>query len=316
MPNQTTIPLFYSVNDVYVDALEVSLRSLIANAKSDRHYQVRVLNQGLTPVHQKQLTDLTTAKVSVELVSIADTIRQQITDHGNKLRADYFTFTIYFRLFIADLFPDLTKAIYLDADTLILADVAELFDTKLGDHLVAAACDPFIAKDPTTAAYAEGSVGVPANEYVNSGVLVMNLALMRQLKFSQHFLTLLNKYHFPSIAPDQDYINAICHDRLIILSPSWNVQEKDIKSAPKLVHYNLYKKPWHYQEVPYGKEFWQYAEGATGKANLQATRAAFTAQDKATDDQHMQDMLSKARATTGAAGSFAETQKKTGEVRL
>ena len=57
--------------------------------------------------------------------------------------------------------------------------------------------------------YTEEAVGVKRSEYINSGVLLMNMKKMRIDKFEEHFLDLLNTYHFDSIAPDQDYINAM-----------------------------------------------------------------------------------------------------------
>ena len=59
------------------------------------------------------------------------------------------------------------------------------------------------------ARYMEEAVGVSRYEYINSGVLLMNLNKLREKEFDKHFLNLLNTYHFDCIAPDQDYINAI-----------------------------------------------------------------------------------------------------------
>lgn len=311
----TTVPVFFAVNDAYVPSLAVAIQSLIDHCDGQDTYQLIILNQGLTAENQARLAALATARVTLSFVSLADKLLAQVNDHDNRLRADYFTMTIYYRLFIADMFPELTKAIYLDSDTLVLGDIADLYRTDLHGALLGAVPDPFIANDPKTAAYAEQAVGVPATEYFNSGVLLMDLAGMRKAQFSTHFLALLHEYQFPSIAPDQDYLNAMMHDRLDILPAEWNVQTDGIK-APKVVHYNLFKKPWHYRHVPYEDEFWQYAAESPYLQELEDMRAAFGDDDKQTDDHNMTAMLAKAVRTTTAPGTFGAVQRATGEVRL
>ncbi|KIO93494.1 hypothetical protein N624_2864 [Levilactobacillus brevis] len=136
MENQT-VPIFYAVDDNYAPYLAVSLASLVAHTSPDRHYQVIVLCDDLNTDNQGRLKAFETDNLKIQFVSINDRLKQEITDKNNKLRSDYFTFTIYFRLFIAELFPKLDKALYLDADTVVLKDVGELFDTQLGDTWLA-----------------------------------------------------------------------------------------------------------------------------------------------------------------------------------
>ena len=49
---------------------------------------------------------------------------------------DYYSKTTYFRLFIAEMFPEIDKAIYIDSDTVVLGDIAQLYDYDLGDAYV------------------------------------------------------------------------------------------------------------------------------------------------------------------------------------
>lgn len=312
-----TYSIFYAVDDHYVDPLTISLHSLVANADPHRQYQVTILTEHLTPAHQAQLTSQATANVTVAFESIAKRLKAQITDKNNKLRADYFTFTIYFRLFIAELFPDLERAVYLDADTVVLTDIANLFAEDLAGDLLGAVRDPFMAANPETTSYTTAAVGVDVQRYCNSGVLLMDLAAMRQAKFAQHFLTLLNQYHFHSLAPDQDYINAIARDRLRHLDESWNVQGDRPVSAPKIIHYNLFDKPWHYSQVPNGDYFWHYAAALPAvAASLHATQAAFTAKERRADETHKTELMRLA-ATTGAEPvTFASVAAQGGHVQL
>ena len=309
-------PIFYAVDDTYVPALAVSMQSLIAHAAADKAYAIVILNRGLTDENVTRLRQMATPNVSIELVPMAKQIATCLDDRDNKLRADYFTLTIYYRLFIAEMFPQYDKALYLDADTVLRGDVAELLATDVRGKLMAAAVDPLIANDPLLARYAERSVGVPAADYVNSGVLVMNLQALRGMNFAGHFTQLLQTYKFKSVAPDQDYINAIAHDRLVHITPTWNMQEETARGDAKLVHYNLFKKPWHYRDVPYADEFWQHALQTPFSAQLRQELAGYSAADVAADEAHMTKMVAHAGAITDDRASFGAVQRTQKVVRL
>ena len=67
---------------------------------------------------------------------------ETITDRvENKLRCDYFTLTIFFRLFIADMFPEYDKGIYLDSDIVVPGDISELYNIDLGNNIIGASRD-------------------------------------------------------------------------------------------------------------------------------------------------------------------------------
>ncbi|UQS83113.1 glycosyltransferase family 8 protein [Bombilactobacillus thymidiniphilus] len=264
------IPVFFSVDDHYAPYLAVALNSLVQNSNPDRYYHVIVLCDDLSATNQQQLQSLTQNQVQLEFVSITDQIKKQITDTDNKLRADYFTYTIYFRLFIAELFPQFDKAIYLDADTVVNTDIANLFDISLGANWIGAVVDRFIVENPETFNYAQQAIGVKGDKYVNSGVLLMDLKALRENHFADHFFQLLNKYHFRSLAPDQDYLNAIAKNKIQRLDSKWNVMITFPESTPAaIIHWNLFEKPWYYAAAPRQEYFWRYAKNTPYYEQLQ-----------------------------------------------
>ncbi len=259
------IPIFFSIDDSYAPYLAVALRSAISNSSPDRSYRAIVLHEELSEENQRRLSALEAPNFTVEFYRM-DRGLETITDReSNYLRCDYFTLTIYYRLFIPAMFPELDKAIYIDSDVVVLGDLAELFDTELGDNYIAACNDKSVIDIPELAHYMEGCIGVDRHEYINSGVLLMNLAALREKHFDEHFLNLLNTYHFDSIAPDQDYINAICNGKIHYLDERWDAMPNDKREEldnVKLIHYNLFSKPWCYDGVQYGDYFWKYAAEA------------------------------------------------------
>lgn len=109
--------------------------------------------------------------------------------------------------------------------------------------------------------YSNDALGIPAYKYFNSGILVMNLKKFREEKVYHQFLDLLSKVKF-IIAPDQDYLNVICHNKVLYLDETWNkapLPHVILDQNIKLIHYKLTAKPWHYSDIPYAEYFWKYA---------------------------------------------------------
>lgn len=263
------IPVFFTIDNSYAPFLAAALNSAVKNCSPDRRYKAIVLHKELSEENKQKLSYIAADNFTVEFVEMKEGF-ESITDRmSNRLRCDYFTLTIYFRLFIPTMFPQYDKAIYIDSDVIVLGDLAELFDTDIGDNYIGACADKSVVDVPELARYMERAVGVSRYEYINSGVLLMNLKALREKEFDKHFLNLLNTYHFDCVAPDQDYINAICNGKIHYLDDVWDAMPND--NAPpikdvKLIHYNLFSKPWCYDGVQYGEYFWEYIKN-TGYEN-------------------------------------------------
>ncbi len=215
---------------------------------------------------------------------------------GNRLRADYFTLTIFFRMFIPELFPEYDKVVYIDSDVVVPGDIAELYDTELGTNLIGACRDLSIWGIPEFVRYVEEADGVPIEDYLNSGILVMNAKELRNAHLVERFLELLNKYQFDTIAPDQDYFNVLCNGRITYLDPSWDVMPAEGSEDfpnPNLIHYNLFSKPWCYDNIQYEDYFWPYAEACGFIEEIRAHKANYSDEQKASDSAALGRMLER-----------------------
>ena len=277
------IPIFFTIDDGYAPFLAVALNSAIKNSNPQRRYNSIVLYQDLNETNIAKLKSLETENFKISLTPMKANFDALDDRMSNRLRCDYFTLTIYFRLFIPAMFPQYDKGIYIDSDVVLTSDIAELYDIEIGDNLIGACNDLSIADIPPLVAYTENAVGVNKHEYINSGVLLMNLKQMREVDLEGHFLNLLNTYHFDSIAPDQDYLNAMCNGKIYYLDESWDAMPNDAKpplAHTKLIHYNLFSKPWCYDGIQYGEEFWKYAEDSGYLDEIKAYKAAYTEKKK------------------------------------
>ena len=319
----TTTPIFYTISADFVPYAAVALQSLVTFARPGDHYQVIFLHEDLTSVDQTALGDLATSQVAVAFYQLDPTVLAGIANRPeNFLRADFYTPAIFYRLFIADLFPQYDRALYVDADSVWAADPAPLVNHPLNGQLIAAAPDLSVAHVEPMQEYIRGAIGVPGGDYINSGVLVLNLKRLRDEGFSQHFLKLAQSYHFDCIAPDQDYLNAICHGQIEYLKEEFNAMPKDPAYAseavahPTLIHYNLFYKPWHFGTVMYGEQFWQIASETPFASQLRAELTGYGKEDQEGDRAKLDRLMAKAGQLATATPSFASVEAASGEVRL
>ena len=125
-------------------------------------------------------------------------------------------------------------------------------------------------------------MGVPYRQYFNSGVLVMNLDQFRLQGIRERFTYLLERYHFDTVCPDQDYLNALCFGQVLYLDNGWNKMsiDRNYNGIPALIHYNMFFKPWQYDDIAYGEIFWEYAERTAYAEDIRAIRRAFGLKDR------------------------------------
>ena len=299
----TEIPIFFSVDDRYLPFLAVSMRSMIDNASPDYFYRIHILNMGLDPARLAKVTEMERENVKIVPIDVS----RQIEPLMKRLNLrDYYTVSIYYRLFISSMFPQYDKAIYLDADITVNGDISELYRTPLGDNLLGVIRDAVAASDPTFRDYTQRTLGIPYREYFNSGVLLMNLKEFRKQEIERRFVSLLQTFHFETIAPDQDYLNFLCHGKVLYLDPTWNrmtVGETE-EGTPKLIHYNMFRKPWLCRNVRYRKFFWEYAEKTAFYEEIREIQNRFGARERLADRKAGEALLLKARQIADSEGNF------------
>ena len=313
------IPIFFTIDDSYAPFLAVALNSAIKNSDLQRGYKAIVLYQDLGADNISRLQALQTENFKIELMPIRANMEALDDRMSNRLRCDYFTLTIYFRLFIPSMFPQYDKGIYIDSDVVLTDDIAKLFDIDIGENYIGACNDLSIADIPPLVAYTEKAVGVNAKEYINSGVLLMNLKKMRDDDLEGHFLALLNKYHFDSIAPDQDYLNAMCNGKIYYLEEKWDTMPNDAKpmlTETSLIHYNLFSKPWCYDGIQYEEQFWNYAQDCGFIDEIREFKASYTEDKKKADSECLELLVRRGIEIPENDITFKKMNEKGVRIRL
>jgi len=258
------IPVFFSVNDAYAPYLATALYSIKENASKNYDYRIHILSDDLSDKHIEKLRRFDSEGFRLEFIPLSEKLScldpdGRLGGHGFEAFA---SLTIYFRLFIPALFPQYDKAIYLDSDIIVPGDISRLWEEKLGRNLIGACADYSIQHILPFMKYIDEYVGVDHRNYVNSGVLLMNLKRLREVDLAGRFLRWNRKYRLETVAPDQDYLNVLCWGCIHYLDPQWDAMPSERITSfedPQIIHFNLASKPWLNESVPYGDLFWKYA---------------------------------------------------------
>ena len=299
------IPIFFSTDDAYVPYLDVAIASLIANASKDYTYRIVILHTGLKTENMETLKLRARDGFVIDCVDISEALKD-IQSHFKDVY--HFSVVTYYRLFIASLFPQYEKIVYLDCDLVVLGDIAALYHTELGENILGVVADAHVRNTPAFKAYAENAIGVAPDAYFNAGVLLINLTAFRQHKIKEKCIRLMTAYDFDLLDPDQAYLNFLCRDKKRLLASSWNSVPTSVPcdGEKNIVHYALYKKPWQYDDVTDGEYFWHYAKTSPFYAAILKNRAAFTAQERAEKETAAIEIVEHAKAIVASDNTFVK----------
>ena len=293
------VPIFLTINSKYAPYAAASINSLMQHTDPKRYYRVIVLHDGLNLVNRIRLRHLVTKNCAIQFKKMTRSLYLKAIvaycTRRKKGAGDFFSSAVYYyRFFIPRLFPIYEKAVYIDSDTILRDDIGKLFDVDLGEKVVAAVVDPKVTVIPEFRDYVDIALGVPHKEYVNDGVMVMSLKKMRKMKYLSTMIDLIKKYDADLVAPDQDYLNVILKGQILHLDPNWNAEPvKDLPKAVKLVHFNLFNKPWHYKNVPCERIFWNAAKGTGFTGDLKRQQAAFDEEKQRIDHEKVGALIKK-----------------------
>ena len=278
------IPIFFAVDDGYIPFLAVTLQSLVDNSSSSNQYSIKILHTNVNEENKRKISKYQRENIDIEFVNLNCYV-EKVED--KLFTRDYYTNTTYFRLFIPELYPQYEKALYLDSDTVVLADIAELYNTDIGENLVAAAQEGVIQNIKVYQDYVEKVVGVASyKRFFNAGVLLMNLNELRRFQFQEKILYLLSTVKY-SVIQDEDYLNRMCKGRVKFVDSTWNKMPIDIDNVKieniKLIHFNYVYKPWHFDNVLYGEIFWEYAKKTEFINDIKFIKENYTEEKKNRD---------------------------------
>ena len=194
--------ILVTLNSGYIDVLCVMLKSLLIS-NPDTTFDVYVMNSSLT--------DSDFEKVKTYLHNHRRIILQDVKIHPGKL-ADApttlgYPIEMYYRIFAAEFLPkSIDRILYLDPDLVVLKPLDRLYNIDMENYFFAAASHVGKVLNDINDFRLNGD---DYSIYINSGIMMMNLELLRKEQDRKQVFEYIENNKERLILPDQDVISAI-----------------------------------------------------------------------------------------------------------
>lgn len=268
MENNNCVTVAYAILNNY-ECMMISMFSILNHAKPDTFIKFAVLiDSTVTEKIQMAVRHFLSGfeHCNVEFLNVR-TMFSEV-----KSRMDFITNATFFRLALPMLLDE-DRCIYLDYDTLIEDDLRDLYRINMKDNYIAGVIAPSYYVDKRPEEYCRQARLPDLKQYINAGMLVMDLKAMRAANITERFLELLSCNMW---SQDQDIINSVCYGRILHLPFAYNVmtkyaswrvedyegafEDKEIAEAwnrPRIIHYADRTKPWDRPGMTMGDRWWR-----------------------------------------------------------
>ena len=185
----------------------VAVRSLLANNTIDRVFLL--IEDDTFPFYLPE---------NVKAINVSN--QKFFPEDGANYKSKW-TYMAMIRVALSKMFPREDRVLWLDCDTIVDDDISELFSINMDGYYFAG------VKEHKKAGW---------ENYINTGVLVMNLDKIRRNGLDDQLITMLNKRSLE--CPDQDAINQLAQGKILFLPSCYNVCPfTEPPETQKIVHF-------------------------------------------------------------------------------
>ena len=243
--------ILFSINAKFIDLTKTCIRSI---SRFDKNIDFYILHHDL---NQKHMDDLRRSFLECTFHFIE--VKEE-EFKGFPISSRY-PLEIYYRLFASDLLPKtLDRILYLDVDIVVIQSLRELYNMDFESNLYIASSHVNERMTHLNAKRLGLKEDVP---YINTGVLLMNLELLRKQLNMQDILNYVNAYKKNLVLFDQDVLTALYGDKTKLVDyRKYNLSERMmnfynlrnprsridldwVKKNSVIIHYCGRMKPWN-----------------------------------------------------------------------
>ena len=245
------IPIAMCLDNNYTLPTIVAMTSMLENVKEETEYKYYILVSGdFTDENKQKILSLKekykSKQFEINFINMKDKFK-----NANEF---FLKMPTFYRLVLPSLLSQYQKCIYLDGDIIVNKDLSEFFNIDLEDNYVGGVKD-FDHGDWHHKNLAD--LGIDNSQYINAGVLLMNLKKLRGDKIEDKFKWLFkNKLEYCRFL-DQDILNACCYGKIRLLSRRYN--SMCTFEYPLIVHFAGGQKPWKNLNSSFAEKWWNYA---------------------------------------------------------
>lgn len=233
----------YSSDDNYAQHVGVSMTSLFDNNRNFDEITVYIIENKISKLNKEKLQKIAKDyNRNLIFINFEEYEMKLHLDIGNSISV-----SAYSRLFLADIVNEIDKIIYMDCDSVINGSLYELWSTDLENYYVAGVLD-------TVSNETKLKVGMSENDnYINSGMLLINLKQWRMDNIQKKFIEFINYYNGNVFHHDQGVINGVLKEKILILHPKYNAMTTfytmSLKNIMKYYNMNEYYNEYEIMEA-------------------------------------------------------------------
>lgn len=278
---QRAIPIVFAPDNTYSKYFGVALQSLIDNSMNYENYDIIVFDSDISERNKEILTNMLPSNFSLRFFDINTFISDYIGPINLK-EMQYWSCSMYYRIFIPVVMKKYKKVLYCDSDICFNKPIQEMFDIDFEDKKLLSVIDtasPVLHLYKSRKQHICGELGLQnPDRYFNSGILMFNNEKINSEDYINRFKNILQTKTL--LFPDQDILNILFDGQTTLISCKYNYQygvkifnqnyvniiigdyKKDYIEAgkkPVIIHYTSSRKPWHSHKEDLAEIFWYYA---------------------------------------------------------
>lgn len=246
-PVADRIQVVSCIDDNLIDHLPTLLYSI--DQTTDHPVDFHLVYYRLSPAYQARLTQCQTVLTHTTLVMHQlPKVWLQLIESLN-LKDSRLPIGTYFRFLLPLVLSDLPRVLYLDTDLIVNHSLWSLWQTKLKGYPIAASEDSSVTVFRQYG-WNHGIFGPQGDRYFNAGVVLMDLARLRQINAPFACAQLAQDTADLLIHADQDVQNLYFYRACLLWDHTANYGLEYFDRAPlpldeiTIIHYYGPKKPW------------------------------------------------------------------------
>ena len=276
------IPIVIRINDYYAPYFTVLLQSIIDNAYEKNNYDIIVLEHTVTKENKRIISEILQGKnnISVRYFNPEYLLEDVILPFKTELDS----IEPYYSIFIPWLLPNYDKVLIIDCDTILLGDIAEIYNQDISAYLAGACKDimhlgMYNINENGYVDYVKEELKLQKPyEYFNTKIMLLNTDKIRnsfnikdifnKVKTNKYneleqdlFNNLLNgkvkyfDYKYSIISEVDTFINS----RIEYAPKRENNAYRKAQTNPFVIHFVANIKPWTNPNIPYSYKWWEIA---------------------------------------------------------
>ena len=281
-----TVNIVFIADNNYVIPTITAIYSIVRNKTSSTRLNIYILTDDMDSDHAAIFHRVEKNEMVHISVISASARKYETLHHIDKDSPCVASIAALLKFDIPNVLNDIDKVLYLDGDLVVRGDLLSLYNTNINKFFLAAVVD-------SGSIYYKHQYVKKVSNYFNSGVMLMNLAKMREVDAT----TLLideKQNSKDSFLMDQNIFNVVFDKQICLLPIRYNflyvnlvrAKEKysikdinqrygtnytsldDAVEDAMIIHYSSKDKPWKSNDIPLGEEWNFYFREATNAYQL------------------------------------------------